>query len=502
MHPTQPAKIFWLTLLVVFWAFYGLTGRDAWKAEEALAFAPVLDVIQGDASSWSTPAPLHVSISLLSARAGAAWFGWQEGARLASGLFSLIALAFTALAARKLFGPGYGIAAVLSLLGCLGLMLRMHALAPDTLLLATWAMLLAAVAVSREHPRSGGGLMALSLFALGLGLRGLPDLGIALALVLLPLASRDWRQPEYYRALSVGLAGFALAAYALLVHLHGSDQLAAWWHLHGFVSYQGPRALGEFFWFAWPAWPLALVAIWHEHRRLRRARELHFPLLALALSFLSSLLPAWSRDGSLLFLLPPLALLAAYAVPRLRRGAAQGFYWFGVVCFLFFLFAFWLYFAAIEWGMPVKLAAHVARLAPAYQPGAIDSLTIPVLATVLWLVAIPLFPRATIRPVLVWASGMVLSWTLLVSMFFPWVETSWAYRPVIQDLRQHLPAGACLKMETDAAMRTMVRYHLNPPQTAHCAWLLTDTPRDEAALWEGSRTRKKDHMYRLYRISP
>ncbi len=34
MNSTPPAKLIWLALLLCFWAFFGLTGRDAWKAEE------------------------------------------------------------------------------------------------------------------------------------------------------------------------------------------------------------------------------------------------------------------------------------------------------------------------------------------------------------------------------------------------------------------------------------------------------------------------------------
>ena len=511
MSPTAPSRLFWLGLLAVFWAFYGLAGRDAWKAEEAIALAPVLDWLAVGASAWQAPAPLHVVASGLLAKAFQSWLSLQDGARLASGVFSLVALLFTGLAARSLFGPGFAQAAVLAMLGTLGLMLRMHAQAPETALLAVWSMLLAGVAGARNSLQLGGILIGLALAALTLGLRGLPDLAAGLAIVLLPLLSRDWRQPTYRRALALGLWLTLLLVVAALVYLDAGGQLLGWLRWHGLSRFtleaSSTRAYSEFLWFAWPLWPLALAALWHEHRRLARATELHLPLLALLVSLFAALAPTWSRDGGLLPMLPALALLAAYALETLKRGAAQAFYWFGVVCFLFFVFAFWLYFVALEWGLPARLAAHVASLTPSYRPGSVATsrLLLALLATSLWLVAIPLFPRAKIRPVLVWASGMVLAWILLISLFRPWAEAGWAYRPLIADLARHLPPGSCLKIETDPAMRIMLRYHLDPVQDSACPWLLTTENRSDdldAPLWEGARPRYKQQRYRLYHSTP
>jgi 4-amino-4-deoxy-L-arabinose transferase-like glycosyltransferase len=508
MNPTPSSKLFWLLLLAGFWALFGLTGRDAWKPEEAINLAPILDSLSRDGGIWSSPAPLHTWLSGLLARVTDGWLGVQDGARLSSGVFALTSLALIALAARQLFGRGFSSAAVLAMMGCLGLMLRIHAQAPEPALLAAWAALLAGITLGRNARVSAGGiLIGLALAALTLGLRGLPDLVAGLLLAGIPLLSRDWRHSGYPRALAMGLGLFALVAAAALVQIQTSGQLGAWWASHGLAEFPSwatrSRALSEFPWFAWPLWPLALAAVWNEHRRLGRAKELHLPLLALLIALMLVPVPAWSREGSLLPMLPPLALLAAYSLETLKRGAAQAFYWFGVACFLFFLFAFWIYFFAIEWGVPTRLAAHLARLTPTYRPGSVGSvnLLLGLAATGLWLLAIPLFPRAKIRPVLVWASGMVLLWTLLITLYRPWVEAGWGYRPLIVDLRAHLPADACLRIETDPAMRTMLRYHLHPAQQPHCAWLLT-TKRltHETPLWEGARPRQKQLRYRLYHL--
>ena len=102
MNPTPRANQFWLVLLATFWAFYGLVGRDAWKSEEALALAPILDWLAGHTSAWATPAPLYTLVAGLLAKLAGSHWNIQDGARLASGVFTLTSLLFTGAAARTL----------------------------------------------------------------------------------------------------------------------------------------------------------------------------------------------------------------------------------------------------------------------------------------------------------------------------------------------------------------------------------------------------------------
>ena len=515
MNPTPRANQFWLVLLAVFWAFYGLLGRDAWKAEEALALAPILDWLEGSLAAWTTPAPLYTLLAGFLAKLSSGYSNVQDGARLASGVFTLTSLLFTGMAARSLFGPGFGAAATLSLMGGLGLMLRAHALLPETALLAAWSALIYGVAAGRSHSRRGGSAIGISLAVLALGLRGLPDVAAGLLIVVLPLLSSNWRSREYEHAVRFGITFATGIIFLGLILLWTFDHLTGWLEWHGPLRYLPLRihggAYSELPWFAWPLWPLATWAIWHAHRRLGRTPELHPPLVALIVLLMAVMFPAWSRNGALLPVLLPLSLLSAYAVEHLRRGAAQAFYWFGVLCFLFFVLAFWVYFSAIEWGIPAKIATRVARLTPTYHPGGVENGTalLAGAATLIWLIAIPLFPRAKTRPVLVWATGMALSWILIAALFRPWVEAGWGYRPLIVDMARHLPRGACLKTQVDAPMGVMLRYHLKAPERQDCPWTLRLVNRKsdklgkatkeypDRVVWEGYRPRYKAQVYRL-----
>lgn len=514
MNPTPRTNQLWLILLAGFWAFYGLIGRDAWKDEEALALGTVLHWVQGSGSVWSGPAPLFSLVAGLTAQLGAGFWDLQDGARLASGVFTLTALSFTGMAARALFGPGYGAAAVLALMGALGLMLRAHALLPETALLATWSLLMYGLVAGREHPRRGAVALGLALALLTLGLRGLVDLALGLGIVLMSLASPAWRNRTYQRAV---IQGTVLAAGLILLGLAwlgASGQGSTWLAEHGLDRVLGLRAPGSAYselpWFTWPLWPLAAWAVWHVHRRLLRTPELHPPLILLAGLLIGALVPAWSRDGALLPVLLPLALLAAFALEHLRRGAAQAFYWFGVMFFLTLVPAFWVYFSALEWGQPMGLAAHMARLTPNYDIGSVSTgaMGLAGLATLAWLLVIPLFPRAKTRPVLVWATGMVLTWILVTALFRPWAEAGWGYRPLIMEMARHLPAQSCLKVQVDPAMAIMLQHHLKRGGDRECAWTLRALDRQAAktvpapeagvtVVWEGKRPRSKHPVYRL-----
>ncbi|NWG85961.1 MAG: hypothetical protein HXY26_00345 [Hydrogenophilaceae bacterium] len=514
MHPLTSRKIYLLAALMVLWALYGLTGRDAWKGEEALALGQVLDWLD-HSHAHASIVPLHTFLAGLSAQLLSPWLDIQDAARAVSGLFTLIALACTGLAARALFGPGFGPAAALLLMGAFGLMLRAHALLPDSLQLAAYALLLYGAALARSQVRPAALAIAVALLALTL-IDGLSDLVLGLLILSLPLASRDWRERPYRQAIVRGIGLGLLLVGLWFAWLASQGSLSAWLAGHGLAGllpvYDPGHLLSLLAWSAWPVWPLAIWAVWHEHKRLGRASQLHLALLAVIVLFYAALTPAFSRDGGALPLLVPLSLLAAFAVGHMQRSAAQAFYWFGVLCFIFLIIVFWVHFAALEWGWPPRLADRLARMTPDYQSGAVGGfgLGLAVIATVVWLIAIPFFPRAQLRPALVWATGMTLTWLLLMALFRPWGEAGWAWRPVLAELDRQLPAGACIQSQVEADTAVMLRYHLGsrlaqPGQT--CDYLLIQGRRGEAAspgpgyeyLWLGQRPRYKDQALRLFR---
>jgi hypothetical protein len=106
---------------------------------------------------------------------------------------------------------------------------------------------------------------------------------------------------------------------------------------------------------------------------------------------------------------------------------------------------------------------------------------------------------------------MILLWVLIASLFRPWAESGWAYRPMIAEMARQLPAGACLNTEVDPAMQTMLRLHLKAPTRVDCPWTLKMVTREDAKLasmqgdnvvWQGFRPRQKMQVYRLEHHEP
>jgi len=514
VHPLTRNQLAWLILILVFWSFFGLTGRDIWKAEETQVLAHLMSTAHPGPTSVAFSAPFYEQLTAGFVALLSPWLPMLDAARLVNGVLMLGAFLCTGLAARALWGPGYGAPAALALLGCLGLMLRAHALLPEAALLMGYALFFLGLAETRRRPGLATLILILAMIVLAGSRAGLDLLG-ALGVGLGALLSPEWRRPVTRRALLSGLTVGALIGLGLwFFRYQGGSGATAWQALAPFLAPTRPTddILNDLSWFAWPVWPLALWALWHEHRRWTRVDSLHPLLAGLAILAIMAHWPGYSRESGLLPLLIPLALLAAFGLASLKRGAAQAMYWFGVLTFLFFAFTFWAYFSAIELGWPLQAAAHMAKLTPNYVNGsvAMGAVALAAIATLLWLVAIPLFPKAKVRPVLVWATGMVLTWVLMMSLFRPWADAGWGYKPLVEDLARHLPEGACLASDARPDILIMLDYYRpgRHPEGQDCAYWLVSGPETITApewqpgelVWTGSRPRYKNEVHRLYVI--
>ena len=111
----------------------------------------------------------------------------------------------------------------------------------------------------------------------------------------------------------------------------------------------------------------------------------------------------------------------------------------------------------------------------------------------------------------VWATGMALSWLLLITLFKPWAEAGWGYRPQIEAMARHLPANACLRADVDPAMTTLLRLRLTDRYRTQgeCDWWLVAGTREDfaaeswpvAAVWTGFRPRDRSRYYALIHVA-
>src|SRR5438552_7464725 len=117
-----------LAALVAAWVLLGLVGHDPWKPDEAHYLGVILDFLRGGdwvvptlaGEPWVEKPPLFYIIAATFASVGQKLLPLHDAARLATGVFVATAAIFLGLTGRELYGRGYGSAAVLLMLGCVG----------------------------------------------------------------------------------------------------------------------------------------------------------------------------------------------------------------------------------------------------------------------------------------------------------------------------------------------------------------------------------------------
>ena len=359
----------------------GLIGRDPWK-DDADSFGIMWTMSRGGLEDWLFP---HIAgLPSLDEGPLAFWlgalciklFGWLLGDVLAArvsniGMFvaggmSLWYTAFhlgrrpEAQPLRLAFGgqpepDDYGRTladtAVLVYLGSLGLLLYSH----ETLAVTLQGSLLAyflyrAVRYIETASLRNAALVGLSLGALTLTRGPLAPIALLLALFL---CTRFFRIPARAALPHMGLAALAALLLtlvwivpAVLVQPFGQSPVPAWlaWSADQ-LALPGWTSIKTFFrvglWFFWPAWPFAGWAIW-AWRRQQHMLHIVLPLTFLGALTALTLCDPTPENGDLLKLLPPLALMAAFGLPTMKRGAINAIDWFSVMALTTLAALVWL----------------------------------------------------------------------------------------------------------------------------------------------------------------
>jgi len=187
-------------------------------------------------------------------------------------------------------------------------------------------------------------------------------------------------------------------------------------------------------WFLWPTWPLLLWTLWVWRRQWRTR-----PLLLAGLWLLWTLLPSLVAQGPrlLALTLPAAAMLAALALPTLRRGLSALIDWFAVAFFSGSAFVLWLYWAGMTFAYPQAAAKTVSRLAPGFSAELDWTLLLPAVAvTFAWLGAIVWrvrhYSMALWRGLALSAAGAVTSWVLLMTLWLPLLNHGLSYQQAAQ----------------------------------------------------------------------
>jgi len=534
---TLPLPAAALALLAAAFIVPGLAGHDPWKSQDAIAIA----IAHGMAASgdllvprvagmrWLHDPPLYHWIAAAFGRIFQLFLEFHAAARLASGVLVAAAFWLTYRAARDWSGEKNvsvtGSAALLILLGSVGLMVHAHQALPELAALAALCGALAALPHAQRRPLAAGIIAGASLGLAFLAAGWIAPAALALAIAAAHLACPQWRNRRG-AAFFAGTATVALllaVSWPLALALHSSGAFLEWSNLafrpkaEALASLRQVLATGS--WFAWPAWPLALWAAWSLRRRWSEPQLFVPGLATLALIAGQAWLGA-PQDEHLIALLAPLALLAAHAVSGLRRGATAALDWFGVLTFAFFTALVWLGYVAMLTGFPPRIEYNFARTAPGFAPQ-FEPLAFATacLLAIAWLYVVFFTASSPLRSLTRWAAGIVLLWGTFAMLWMSWADYQKSYRPVALQLRSRIPVDAqCIAQKSlGVSQAAALDYHagirarpfdLLKPES--CRLLLVQgSPKHEldapgrgwTKLADVGRPGDKAERYRLYRLA-
>lgn len=523
-----------LILVFIAYALPATIGHGPWRGDDALHIGITYSMLRD--GTWLTPQiggipyydwpPLTYWTGALSGKL----LGWLLPLHDAIRLANVGALAVMILclrhAARDLYGRESASAAAMLALGSVGLLIHAHEMQPLVFVTASLAALLYGLVKTQEAGRLGPVVAAAGAAGAFLS-GGLTGLVAALPLwFVMPLAGAQYRTPAALRRLALAFAGALalIALWPLLLAWRAPGFLTGWWlhELASSVPHTGHLKHGsEFFnllsWFTWPLWPLALWSVWNRRKRLGEFGHV-IPLAAAVLSLLVVTTTGSIRPANLLPVLPPLILIAAGELCRLRRGAANAFDWFGVITFSLLGIALWLAWVAMNFGWPEPLAHNILRLLPGFQPSwAWYQLLIAVVLSVGWLLALIRLPFFQLRGAVHWALGVTLAWGLATTLCFGWFDYNKNYRPVSAAIATAIarqPEVACVSgMDVGDSQRAAFLYFDNlriAPLAANCPMRLAyassrnqlpPAPAGWDTVWQLERgSGRLSERFALYRI--
>lgn len=580
------------TLALPRWALYalgllyilpGLIGRDPWK-DDAGSFGIMWTMAHGGVQDWllpniaGLPAPEEGPLAFWLGAFFIKLFGWLVGdvlgARLSTiAIFALgtvslwhtafrlgrrseaqpLRLAFGGQPEPDDYGRTLADTAVLIYIGCLGLLLHSHETLAVTLQgsLVAW-FLYRSVRYIEDATRHNALLVGAALGLLTLTRGFAPPLVLLAALFLctrfLKLPSAQTLRHLGQAALLAVLIALVWIVPAALAKPYGLSPVGDWlgWNASQ-LSIPGWQSLKAFvrvgIWYCWPAWPFAAWAAW-AWRRQHGLMHIILPTCFVGALVLLLLCDPISESGDLLKLLPPLALMAAFGLPTMKRGAINAIDWFSVMVLTLLGAFLWMFWIAKLSGWPAWMARNALKLVPGFRPEVgIVAFLVAAVTTLGWIFLVhwrlSRQPSVLWRAVVLSSGGLILLWVLLMTLFLPDLNYARSYAGVAQQIAARLPAGAdCIDTNVGPAQRASFAYfgHLPFASVEHgqCSFLLVQDstgrpgpveqalterrviqhgdgirggldvvqdfrPRDWTLLWEGRRPSDRLERFRLYR---
>lgn len=510
-----------LLLFCVAYVLPGLIGRGPWKDADITAFG-VMQQMAATGSDWLHPNLIGITagfdsllpywmgalaikfmpfldpalaarlpyILLLVLTLAGTWYSVYYLAR--SPQAQPVAFAFGGEASPADYARAIADAGLLALIACLGLAQLSHETTPAMAQLGLMTLMFYSVAASpyRSPWRMLGPATGFVAGMTGLMLSGAPTVAALLGIgsVLVEWAHRRWGGEASEQADTRGWMLLMLGAtMATALLAYALDQWVWRIDVAALSTSEAHKEWGSIvrllLWFPWPAWPLALWTLIRWRRQLT-SRHVALPMWFAVVAIGTTLLTGAS-DRSLLLSLPPLATLAAFALPTLRRSVASLIDWFTLLFFTSCAIIIWVIWVAMQTGVPAQPAANVAKLAPGFEPSfSVLAFGLALLATLAWAWLVKW--RAGQQRAAIWkslilpAGGTTLCWLLLMTLWLPLLDFARSYEPLSRQIARQVNRQDCVNiLGLNTAQIAALRYHhrleLRPVESGTaCPYLLVD----------------------------
>ena len=494
-----------LMLLCAAYLLPGQFGRDPWKNADITAFGYMASLADGR-STWNAPAlaglpgdgallpywlgALAIKLmpfldqafaarlpfaALLAVTLALVWHSTQHLARTEAA--QPAAFAFGGEASPPEYARALADGAVLATIASLGLLQLGHETTPELVQLSGVALLMWALSAAPERLSMSAGASVGALIVIAAS--GAPT--IALGLAIGGFAVCHWSRHAGARRLRPWLVLGMLAGALLAVAGHAwawrtAVRLDSLWQLVKLVG-----------WFLWPGW---LLALWTLVRWRHHLADLHIavPSVGVVVALVASL-SMGASDRALMLAVPGIAVLAAFALPTLKRSTGAAIDWFSVFTFTTLAIGVWVFYISLMVGIPAKPARILLRLLPGFESHfSAPLLAIATLGTLAWFALVrwrtERAQHALWKSLVLPASGVTLFLLLVLTLFLPAWNYARSYRPWVSMVASDVPQGICVAAQLPRSALAALEIYTNwridaihdPAHTA-CPYLLVDENR-------------------------
>ncbi|MDB5775734.1 MAG: glycosyl transferase [Herbaspirillum sp.] len=530
-----------LTLIAGAYLLPGIFGHGPWKQDETYSFGIIWHMIETGnylvPTNAGTPfmekPPLYYWTAAAFGMALKPWFGYVDGARVASVFFMLIAFVFVASSARLAWNEdGFLNRRVLGTLalfaGSAGMVKHAHDMFTDVALVAGAAMALYGLLRIAMNQQAGMPRISAALW-LGLGV-GIAQMSKGLFMPIIYAGAAFWagilirecRSRSYLRMVMIAVTA-ALPFFLIwptLLAQYSMPLFMEWFWDNNVGRFLGfsVRHLGSendtavvmraLIGFALPGAPLALLAVAGGDWRHMQSPRVAIPLIVTVISLIVLEISATARQLYLLPLILPLCLLGGRAVDKLPDRAAAGWDWFSRIFFGALTLLVWIAFCTML--MPVEYRQWLAPLG-AWLPLDFKMPPQPLALagaggiSLGWLLALPYLTAAgKWRGAFSWFGGITVMWGVTFTLLLPWIDYAKSYEYSYSRLTAQLAAPAWRADDCMASIRLgeseapMLQYYagiLHQPVAAasdtRCRWLIAPgasaAPAGWKLFWEDGR---------------